>query len=87
MPSTPDSLKADRRSIVGHIAFEHVTFTYPGSDRPALDRHLPLGRRGPDGGLGRPSGAGKTTLSNLVARFYDPHVGSRDAGWTRSARL
>src|SRR6185369_7965256 len=37
MPSTPDSIKADPAKIAGHIALEHVTFTYPGADRPALN--------------------------------------------------
>ncbi|HEY2759549.1 MAG TPA: ABC transporter ATP-binding protein, partial [Pirellulales bacterium] len=36
MPSNPNSLKAERRSVVGQIALEHVSFTYPGSNRPAL---------------------------------------------------
>ena len=30
MPSTPDSLKVDRQRIAGQVAFEHVSFTYPG---------------------------------------------------------
>src|SRR4051812_31444105 len=36
MPSTPNSLKADRHSVAGRIALENVSFSYPGSDRPAL---------------------------------------------------
>src|SRR4029079_7112083 len=32
MPSSPDSIKADRHSIAGKIAFENVSFIYPGSD-------------------------------------------------------
>jgi ATP-binding cassette subfamily B protein/subfamily B ATP-binding cassette protein MsbA len=75
MPSTPDSLKADRNLIVGHIVLEHVTFMYPGSDHSALtDISLSI-VAGQTVALVGPSGAGKTTLSNLVARFYDPTSG------------
>ncbi|HEX4414373.1 MAG TPA: ABC transporter ATP-binding protein [Lacipirellulaceae bacterium] len=75
MPSTPNSLKADPPSVAGRIALEQVSFTYPGSDRPALsdvDLHVEAGQMV---ALVGPSGAGKTTLSNLVARFYDPTSG------------
>ncbi len=75
MPPTPDSLKADRQSIVGHIALEHVFFTYPGADQPALSDICLSVAAGQTIALVGPSGAGKTTLSNLVARFYDPSSG------------
>ena len=76
MPSKPDSLKADRHSIVGDIELDHVTFTYPGADQPALDDVCLSVAAGQTVALVGPSGAGKTTLSNLVARFYDPDSGS-----------
>ena len=75
MPSTPDSLKADRNSVFGHIGFDHVSFTYPGSDQPALIDICLSVAAGQTVALVGPSGAGKTTLSNLVARFYDPTFG------------
>jgi ATP-binding cassette, subfamily B, bacterial len=75
MPSTPNSLKADPHSVTGRIALEHVSFTYPGSDRPALGDVNLLVEAGQMVALVGPSGAGKTTLSNLVARFYDPTSG------------
>jgi ATP-binding cassette, subfamily B, bacterial len=75
MPSTPDSIKADRQLIVGHIGLEHVSFTYPGSDQPALNDICLSVAAGQTVALVGPSGAGKTTLSNLVARFYDPSSG------------
>lgn len=74
MQSSPNSLKADRRLIKGDIEFDHVSFTYPGTDVRALeDVCLSVGA-GQTVALVGPSG-GKTTLSNLVARFYDPTVG------------
>lgn len=75
MQSTADSLRVDRASVAGHIGFEHVSFTYPGTDTPAL-REITLSvAAGQTVALVGPSGAGKTTLSNLVARFYDPTSG------------
>lgn len=75
MPSTGTSFKADRRAIAGRIAFENVSFTYPGSDAPALCEINLSVAAGQTVALVGPSGAGKTTLSNLVARFYDPTSG------------
>ena len=75
MPSTPDSIRADRQSITGDVAVENVSFTYPGTDAPALNSVNLTVRAGQTVALVGPSGAGKTTLSNLVARFYDPSSG------------
>ena len=75
MPSTTDSIRADRQSISGDVAFENVSFTYPGTDAPALSSVNLTVRAGQTVALVGPSGAGKTTLSNLVARFYDPGSG------------
>ncbi|MCA9059905.1 MAG: ABC transporter ATP-binding protein, partial [Planctomycetaceae bacterium] len=76
MPSTAASLRVDPALILGRVTFTHVGFTYPGTDRPALiDINLDV-PAGSTVALVGPSGAGKTTLCNLVARFYDPQEGS-----------
>jgi ATP-binding cassette subfamily B protein/subfamily B ATP-binding cassette protein MsbA len=68
-------VKADRRSIAGQINFENVAFTYPGGETLVLhDINLSVAA-GQTVALVGPSGAGKTTLTNLVARFYDPDAG------------
>jgi len=57
------------------IRFEHVTFSYPGSDRPALrdvDLLLPAGSVIAVVGE---NGAGKTTLVKLLAKLYAPTSG------------
>ena len=72
-PSTP-ARSADQLPTRS-IRFEDVTFTYPGSDRPALahvDLELPAGRSiAIVGG----NGAGKTTLIKLLARLHEPDEG------------
>ena len=75
MESTPDSIRADRRSIQGNMAFEDVTFLYPGTQTAALNDVRLIVKAGQTVALVGPSGAGKTTLCNLVARFYDPTSG------------
>jgi len=75
MPPSPDSLKADKSAIRGQITFNNVSFTYPGNDVPALSNVTLTVQAGQTVALVGPSGAGKTTLSNLVARFYDPTLG------------
>ncbi|HEY1976591.1 MAG TPA: ABC transporter ATP-binding protein [Candidatus Baltobacteraceae bacterium] len=61
--------------VRGDIEFEHVTFAYPGTERTVLDNisfHVEPGRVAAFVG---PSGAGKTTITQLVPRFYDPQTG------------
>jgi ATP-binding cassette subfamily B protein/subfamily B ATP-binding cassette protein MsbA len=75
MQSTAESLRVKRAMIRGDIEFENVSFIYPGTEAPALrDVNLKISA-GQTVALIGPSGAGKTTLSNLVARFYDPTSG------------
>ncbi|HEY9372311.1 ABC transporter ATP-binding protein [Streptomyces sp.] len=64
----------DVRALRGEIAFEDVSFQY-GSDEPALrdiDLRIPAGQTVAFVGE---TGAGKSTLVKLVARFYDPTAG------------
>lgn len=57
------------------IRFENINFTYPGSQRAALENfslELPAGTTTAIVG---PNGAGKSTLIKILCRFYDPQVG------------
>lgn len=59
----------------GHITFEHVSFEYPDDHNSVLsDISLDM-KPGEKVALVGPSGGGKTTLCNLLPRFYDPTEG------------
>ncbi len=60
----------------GRIAFEEVVFRYPTRpDRAALDGFSLAVEPGETVALVGPSGAGKTTVLQLLLRFYDPQSG------------
>jgi len=62
--------------VCGTVVFDDVTFTYPQAVRPALRDLSFQVEPGQLVALVGPSGAGKTTVTSLVARFYDPDSGS-----------
>jgi len=69
-PVEPDRGTIALARVRGDIRFEHVTFSYEGSERPALagiDLHIHAGEIV---ALVGSSGGGKTTLANLLPRFY-----------------
>src|SRR6266480_1295739 len=62
--------------VRGEIRFEEVGFRYGGASEPTvLDGVSTTFQPGETTALVGPSGAGKTTLVNLVGRFYDPVSG------------
>ncbi|MDE7394766.1 MAG: ABC transporter ATP-binding protein/permease [Clostridiales bacterium] len=66
----------------GDIALEDVTFAYSDEGKEVLS-HLNLTiERGKSVALVGPSGAGKTTIANLIPRFYDVRSGSVKIGGT-----
>jgi ATP-binding cassette subfamily B protein len=64
----------DLPRVRGEIRFDDVTFSY-GGDAPALDRVSLVVPPGQTLALVGATGAGKSTLAKLVARFYDPTDG------------
>ena len=69
-----------RRPQSAEVAFDHVTFTYPGAARPALDDVSFTVRPGQVVALVGPSGGGKTTAASLIPRFWDADQGSVSVG-------
>ena len=61
--------------VVGEIKFENVTFRYFGSGEPVLDQVNFEARPGQTVALLGATGSGKTTIINLLPRFYDPTEG------------
>jgi ATP-binding cassette subfamily B protein len=57
------------------VAFEHVSFTYPGADTPALEDVSFRLRPGQSLALVGENGSGKTTLIKLLTRLYSPQQG------------
>jgi ATP-binding cassette subfamily C protein CydCD len=57
------------------IRFDDVGFVYPGARRPALEDISVDIPAGATVAIVGPSGAGKTTLANLLLRFWDPATG------------
>jgi ATP-binding cassette subfamily B protein len=72
-PEVPQPLP---EPVTGEIAFEDVHFAYPARpDVAALDGVSLTVRPGETIALVGPSGAGKTTIIQLLLRFYDPASG------------
>jgi subfamily B ATP-binding cassette protein MsbA len=60
----------------GHLQFRDVTFSYPGTQAPALNGVTLDVQPGQTVALVGMSGGGKSTFVNLVTRFYDPQLGA-----------
>ncbi|MEF3403389.1 ABC transporter ATP-binding protein [Agromyces sp. CCNWLW203] len=75
-PSVPDPAKpVDLWNAEGHVRFDAVEFAYT-KDRvilPRFDLEIPAGQTI---ALVGSTGAGKSTLAKLIARFYDPSDGA-----------
>ena len=62
------------------VEFKDVSFTYDGSDRPALDHVSFRVEPGQTVALVGPSGGGKTTAASLIPRFWDTTSGTVEVG-------
>ncbi|WEV54795.1 ABC transporter ATP-binding protein [Leuconostocaceae bacterium ESL0723] len=72
--------KAPKEKLSGDISFDHVSFTYPGDDQPAL-RNVSFNiKAGEMIGIVGATGSGKSTLAQLIPRLYDPTQGTVSVG-------
>ena len=76
MPVVPGAVKLRRSDVRGRIELDRVSFRYDGSHQDVLHGICLDVLPGQTIALVGRSGAGKTTLCNLVARFYDPTAGT-----------
>ena len=66
--------------LEGSLSFEHVTFTYPNDEEPILkDVSFDIAPGEMVGVVGA-TGAGKSTLAQLIPRLFDPQEGSIKIG-------
>jgi ATP-binding cassette, subfamily B, bacterial len=65
----------DPGTIIGDIEFDHVDFYYE-EDKPVLKNFSLKVKRGETIALVGPTGGGKSTIVNLICRFYEPKNGA-----------
>ncbi len=65
----------DARATAPAVVFDHVTMTYEGGGEPALQDVSFTANRGMTVGIIGGTGSGKTTLVNLIPRFYEATEG------------
>lgn len=73
-PNSPDE------ELEGSLSFEHVTFSYPNDDEPMLKDISFKVEPGQMIGVVGATGAGKSTLAQLIPRLFDPQEGSVKIG-------
>jgi ATP-binding cassette subfamily B protein len=59
----------------GRVEFDHVSFSYPGSERPVVEDLTFVLEPGQTSAIIGGTGSGKTTLLNLIPRFFDATEG------------
>ena len=86
LPPKENAVSAN--NLNAEITFEEVSFNYPSRpDQAATQRLNLVAEQGKVLALVGPSGAGKTTLFELLQRFYDPQVGRITLGGTDIRQL
>lgn len=59
------------RTVRGEVEFDHVRFTYDGADKPVIKDFSAHALPGQKVAIVGPTGAGKTTMVNLLMRFFE----------------
>ena len=61
--------------VTGEIEFKNVMFQYDGNDKPTINDFSALAHAGQKIAIVGPTGAGKTTMVNLLMKFYEINSG------------
>ena len=65
----------DKEKVKGNIEFKNVEFKYEGNDKPTIKNFSAKAKAGEKVAIVGPTGAGKTTMVNLLMKFYDINNG------------
>lgn len=65
----------DKDKVKGNIEFKNVVFKYDGNDTPTINGFSAKAKSGQKIAIVGPTGAGKTTMVNLLMKFYDINDG------------
>jgi ATP-binding cassette, subfamily B, bacterial len=76
MPDRPGAVRLDRAKVAGAVELRDVRYAYPGRPQEVLGGVSFATRPGEMTAFVGASGAGKTTLCNLIARFFEPTTGT-----------
>lgn len=71
MPEEPAAASLPAGGVRGEVEFDHVRFTYEGSDKPVIKDFSAHALPGQKIAIVGPTGAGKTTMVNLLMRFHE----------------
>ena len=65
----------EKSKVKGKIEFDNVVFQYDGNDKPTINGFTATAEPGQKIAIVGPTGAGKTTMVNLLMKFYDINSG------------
>ena len=65
----------NKEKVKGEIEFENVVFKYDGNDKPTIKNFSAKAKPGQKIAIVGPTGAGKTTMVNLLMKFYEINDG------------
>lgn len=63
--------KLAKEEAKGNIEFKHVSFKYDGNEKPTIKDFSAIAKKGQKIAIVGPTGAGKTTMVNLLMKFYE----------------
>lgn len=76
MPEQTENKKyLDKNKVKGKIEFDHIVFQYDNNDKPTVNGFTATALPGQKIAIVGPTGAGKTTMVNLLMKFYDINSG------------